>query len=237
MTNLFSNNYLTRKPIEKAMKKFAQNFSVNQKVLDIGCGNMPYKPFFNCHYAGLDSDPKTKADIIAKSSKVPFGDNEFDGTILNQTLEHIADTKDAIAEITRILKPNGLCIVTAPQTVMTHGIPIISAKDKLEFLIEDYFRFTRYGLIHIFKDFEVSSIGVDTYFFGTIFQLLNYFFASLGLNYIFIPVYFINNLLGILLDKISFLFSKLPFSFSKKFRWYILEALPINNIIIFKKNG
>lgn len=244
MLNIFSNNYLTRKPIEKSMQKFAQNFSPERKVLDIGCGDKPYKNFFNCHYVGLDSCPETKAEIIADSRKIPCRDNEFDGIILNQVLEHIAETKDTITEIKRILKPGGLCIITAPQTVMIHSTPIPSLKvsfinfnkDKIKFWNEDYYRFTRYGLAVLFKEFRVVDIRPDTYYFGTIFQLINYFFAAFGFKYVFIPIYFVNNCLGLLMDKLLIAISNIPLVSLKKFRWFILESLTINNIAILKKN-
>lgn len=244
MTTLFSNNYLTRRPIELAMKKFAKNFSADMKVLDIGCGNKPYEKYFKCQYTGLDPLPEAKADIIAEASSIPRQDNEFDGVILNQALEHIAETEKTISEIKRVLKSGGLCIVTAPQTFMVHSNPIPSPKvsfdnfdkNKIKFWNVDYYRFTRYGLISLFGEFQTVDINPDTYYFGTVFQLINYFFASFGLKYIFIPIYLINNCLGLFTDKLALLISNIPVSFFRKFRWFILESLTINNIAIFKKN-
>ena len=43
-------------------------------------------------------------------------------------------------------------------------------KKKMPFWNEDYYRFTRYGLIYLFRNFQVIDIKPDTYFFGTIFQ-------------------------------------------------------------------
>lgn len=244
MLTLFSNNYLTRHPIELAMKKFAENFNKSQKILDIGCGEKPYAKYFKCQYVGLDFCPETKAEIIANAWKIPCQNNEFDGIIFNQALEHITETEKTISEIRRVLKPGGLCIVTAPQTVMIHSVPLPSNdasfdnfdKKKIPFWHTDYYRFTKYGLIYLFKNFQLISIKPDTYFFGTIFQLINYFFAAFGFGKIFLPIYFISNCFGLLADKSALLISSIPISFFRKFRWFILESLTINNIAIFKKN-
>src|SRR4030042_4605339 len=166
MPNIFSSNYLNRAPIEKAMKAFAKNFSPNQKILDIGCGNKPYKKFFKCKYIGLDPYPGTKADSVANAWEIPCQDNEFDGIIANQSLEHIAKTQETIAEIKRVLKPDGLCIITVPQVMKTHSQPRPSSeinlnnfdKNKILYFNIDYFRFTKFGLILLFKDFQILDI-------------------------------------------------------------------------------
>lgn len=243
MTNLFSNNYLNRRPIEKAMERFAKKFNPEMKVLDIGCGNKPYARYFKCEYVGLDPFEDTKADVIADAWDIPFPDNEFDGIILNQSLEHIEKTEKTISEIKRVLKPGGLCIITVPQIMKTHSIPVSSEKIKLNnfdkkeipYWNNDFYRFTKFGLITLFQDFKILTVQQNTYYFGTIFQLINYFFAGFGIDWLFSPIYFINNCLGKLLDEMSLLISKIPLQFFKKFRIFILESLTIDNIFIIKK--
>ena len=185
MPNIFSSNYLSRKPIEKAMKKFAKNFDKNQKVLDIGCGKKPYQKYFNCEYIGLDPVEEVKPDIVANAWDIPCQDNEFDGVILNQALEHIAETKKTISEIKRILKPGGLCIITVPQTMKNHSIPLSPEKSGLDNFDKtkvrhwnvDYYRFTKFGLIYLFRDFQVIEIRETNGYCETMFQLANYFFS------------------------------------------------------------
>ena len=159
---LFSANFLARKQIEIAMQKFAKNFNENQKVLDIGCGNKPYSGYFKCKYIGLDPFKETRADIIANAWKMPFADNEFDGIVSNQSLEHIQKINETIAEIKRILKPGGLEIITAPQTMKNHSKPVDSKDSELKnfnnnsikYWRNDYYRFTKFGLITLFQDFN-----------------------------------------------------------------------------------
>jgi SAM-dependent methyltransferase len=236
-------NYLTRSKIEKAMIAFAKNFRADQKVLDIGCGYRPYEKYFKCDYVGLDPYPNAKADIIANAWETPCENNEFDGIILNQALEHIEKTQKTVSEIERLLKPGGLCIITVPQTMKIHSIARPSNeveinnfdKNQIEFFNVDYFRFTKFGLIVLFKNFKIVEIKQNTYYWGTIIQLINYFFASFGLGRLFAPIYFFNNLIAITIDKISLLITRIPLRIMKLIRLNIIHSLTIDNIFIVKK--
>lgn len=243
MPSIFANNYLNRKPVEKAMISFAKYFKTGQKVLDIGCGNKPYEKFFKCQYIGLDPFSETKADIIADAWDTPCQDNEFDGIILNQSLEHIAETQKTVSEIKRILRPGGLAILTVPQTMRNHSSPIPSEKivlnnfdkKKIRYFNVDYYRFTKFGLLYLFKDFEVMELKETNGYFGTIFQLITYFFASLNIKYIFTPLYFVNNILGSFLDFTFGLLGKTNINIALKFDEIIYNALTLNYVLIIKK--
>jgi len=79
---------------------------------------------YKVEYTGLDISedlvniareiyPKEKF-IVSDLSKTPFGDAEFDAVISIATLHHLPGTKrkEALAEIHRILKPQGKLMVT-----------------------------------------------------------------------------------------------------------------------------
>ena len=74
------------------------------KILDIGCGK--YKTPGSI---GLDSNPKTGADVIHSLDDVPypFADDEFDVIVGNQVIEHVEDVLAVIAELHRITKQIG----------------------------------------------------------------------------------------------------------------------------------
>lgn len=244
MLNIFSSNYLARKPIEKAMQEFAKKFDKNQKVLDVGCGYRPYKKFFDCQYIGLDPVKEVEPDMVANAWEVPCENSEFDGIILNQSLEHITETQKTISEIKRILKPNGLCIVTVPQTMKNHGQPIPSKKihlsnfdkEKIPYFNIDYYRFTKFGLIALFKDFDIVYIKETSGYLGTILQLMNYFFSSFGISFIFIPIFFINNILGIFFDSLFNALGSIKIDLFRKFKYLIYNSLTLNYILIMKNN-
>lgn len=245
MPNIFSANYLSRKPIELAMKKFSKKFNNGQKIIDIGCGGKPYAKYFRCQYIGLDPFEGSKADVVADAWKTPFSDNEFDGVIMNQSLEHIKEITETIAEVKRILKPNGLCIITAPQTMKVHSVSLPSTdseynnfdKTKIKYWNVDFYRFTKSGLIHLFKDFQIIELKETNGYFGTIFQLLNYFLAVMKpIEFIFLPLYFIFNVSGALIDKF---FAFLNFTNTRlfsKFYDMVYLSLTLNYILIARNN-
>ncbi|KKP79671.1 MAG: hypothetical protein A2271_03140 [Candidatus Moranbacteria bacterium RIFOXYA12_FULL_35_19] len=242
--NIFQYNYLSRNPIEQAMRHFGKKFNTDKKILDIGCGKKPYAKYFKCQYLGLDPFDTQNADIVADSWDIPSENNIFDGIILNQSLEHIKKTDETIAEIKRILKPGGIGIITAPQTMKNHGIIVPSKKealnnfdkDKLNYWRHDYFRFTKFGLIYLFRDFEILEIKETSGYFSTILQLINYFLYSLGKE-LFFPVYFFNNILALFLDKLFYFVSKSGVSIFKYFYTITYESLTLNYILIIKKNS
>lgn len=243
MLSLFASNYLARRPVEKAVREFAKNFIPAMKVLDIGCGNKPYASFFSCQYIGLDPYPGTKADIVRDAWDSGLPDNSVDGVILNQSLEHISDTIGTIREIQRVLKPGGLVLVTAPQTMRNHGIPLSLQEAKitntdastLSFWNVDYWRFTKFGLIHLFKNFYVEKLEESNTYLTTLIQLQNYFLASFGLGILLSPIYCINNIIGLFLDWFFFSIGRLPFPTVKKFDQLIMRGLTLNIILIARK--
>jgi SAM-dependent methyltransferase len=45
---------------------------------------------------------------------LPFGDNQFDGTFMNEVFEHVTDERRALSEIRRVLKPGGCLALISP---------------------------------------------------------------------------------------------------------------------------
>lgn len=90
-------------------------------VLDIGCGIgdfLAYRP----GTVGVDINPYTvdwcrqqglDCQLI-KTDLLPFDDCCFDGVVLDNVLEHLADPQLLLAEIKRVLKPGGCFLVGVP---------------------------------------------------------------------------------------------------------------------------
>jgi SAM-dependent methyltransferase len=243
MSHLFSNNWLANRPIEKAMAAFAGQLPPHAKVLDIGCGNKPYAPFFKGTYIGLDPDPESQADVIGNAWHLPFPDASFDAIILNQSMEHIAETNETIAEIRRVLKSGCLAIITVPQTMKNHGVPLPSSEapvhnfdpKRFPYWYVDYYRFTKYGLLYLFQDFWVISLKESNGYAASLFQLQNYFLASFGIDWLFRPVYFINNVLGFSLDWLAEFLRNLNIGIITKIFDLIYATLTINYIMVIRK--
>lgn len=244
MSHLLSNNYLVNRPIELAMKKFATRFSASHQVLDIGCGQMPYRHFFICRYVGADPLSSIHPDLICPAWHIPCPDNAFDGIILNQSLEHIRRPFATIKEVYRLLKPGGFLIITAPQTMKNHSVAVSSVKAPWHnfdtrihpYWQNDFFRFTKYGLISLCHRFSIIDLYETTGYFGSILQLFNYFFASTTRQHSYLsPIYFLNNLAGLTLDYLARSYIVLNLPFAKKFNYFIFSSLTINLILVAQK--
>lgn len=103
----------------------------NEKILDVGCGdgiwyNELRKRGINV--VGIDTSDydlnklnerakilnlKTEA-IKADAQEMPFENNVFDKVYSISTLEHIEDDKKVFREVARVLKPNGLLVLSIP---------------------------------------------------------------------------------------------------------------------------
>ena len=101
----------------------------SSKILEIGFGDAYLLKKLSANYQcyGADISPKNiqqmkikfnniKFDLIKTDGKLPYKENYFDAFIASEVLEHMDDEelKKCITEIHRILKPNGIAIITIP---------------------------------------------------------------------------------------------------------------------------
>lgn len=115
----------------------------NGDVLDIGCGNKPYEPLFQNigKYIGCDiaQSSGNKVDVLCDVTSIPLEDGQFDTVFTTQVMEHVAEHSRMLSEAYRLLKPGGTIILSAPMCWQHHEVPY------------DFFRFTKYGMIHLFE--------------------------------------------------------------------------------------
>ena len=205
-------NYLNWYYLNNSMKKSIPY--IKGKCIDIGSGNSPYKKYIienvdeyisvdkgdiHRHMLGTSKEQFFDADI----KDLPFEDNSFDTIILTQVLEHIDEPTKALDEVKRVLKKNGVIIISVPFIYQSHAIPY------------DFFRYSEYSLRKICKDYnyKILEFHYQGYFGTAIFSMINAFiweFAgkqrwlrnTIGLP-LFLIVFTINNVLGRVLDKIK----------------------------------
>jgi SAM-dependent methyltransferase len=60
----------------------------------------------------VSHSPGTVSFRLIEDSSIPFGDSECDAVYCISVIEHIPDFEKTIAEMARILKPDGICLIT-----------------------------------------------------------------------------------------------------------------------------
>jgi SAM-dependent methyltransferase len=124
--------------------------SLKGMVLDVGCGDQPYRGWLGGvrGYVGIDVAGKPGADIIVSpEGPWPFRGNSFDVVLCTQVIEHVPNLVEALLNIQNALKPGGTLIVTAPFIYNEHTGPA------------DYRRFTIHGLRKVISErFDIIGI-------------------------------------------------------------------------------
>lgn len=96
-------------------------------------------------YKIMDVVPDYNPDIVGDIHNMPFADNSLEAIICIAIFEHIENPFKAAAELYRVIKPGGYCLVQAPFLFYYHP-------EKGYY--NDYWRFTPDALKMLFKDFS-----------------------------------------------------------------------------------
>lgn len=109
------------------------------KILDIGGGFRDRKMMLETlgEVTTLDIKQGDGVNVIGNAHNLPFKDQSFDLIALFMVLEHLEDPIKALSEISRVLKPKGILLLTTVQYWHTHPCP------------KDFYRFTEDGLRYL----------------------------------------------------------------------------------------
>jgi len=171
------------KIIKKILDDFFPEGLRGTKFLDAAAGNGYFTKMLleqGAKVVAVDNDTEQwliksvnciKTDL---NQVLPFSDGSFDGIISIETIEHLENPYQLIREFSRILKKNGMVVISTPNT---HCI-----RSKMKYLITGY---------PVLFEFSNSDIGPDEFHLQPV--TIGHFLHSFKLNNIkFIDLYSIS---------------------------------------------
>jgi SAM-dependent methyltransferase len=123
------------------IQKQLHEIGADKKILDAGAGEQPYKQFCShlrytsqdfAQYdgkgdgVGLQNENKwniDKIDIVSDIKQIPVENESFDAILCTEVLEHVPDPVAAVTELSRVLKSQGVLLVTVPFISGSHQTP------------------------------------------------------------------------------------------------------------------
>lgn len=130
------NSEIRDKWVEEKLRKIPDG----KTILDAGAGEQPYKKFcphlkyISQDFGKYDDSEKKEAlqmqewnsrsvDILSDIVNIPLDNSSVDAILCTEVIEHIKNPVLAIKEFARLLKPNGILLLTAPNCSLTHMAP------------------------------------------------------------------------------------------------------------------
>jgi len=176
--------YASYKKLIPILKEYSQG-----NLLDIGCGDMPFKFAVIEKVIEYDSlDVEERTDGVTYIGNIQdmhmIDDEKYDTAIAIEVLEHIPNPFKAAEEMYRILKPEGFAILSMPHLSRIHEAPF------------DFYRYTKYGIRSVLENagFEIIEIKPVAGLFSFLGHQFSTFFVLLFWHIPIVKwiVYFIN---------------------------------------------
>jgi SAM-dependent methyltransferase len=145
---LWDTDWLVLRALSEAVERaIADNIDRNKRLLDFGCGSMPYRSTverLGAEYLGADFGGGMLQ--ISPEGSLPVADKSVDAVLSVQVLEHVRDLDRYLGEASRVLKDDGVLLLSTHGTWLYHPHP------------EDHRRWTRTGLV---VDVEARGFAVE----------------------------------------------------------------------------
>lgn len=155
---------------EKWLKETLLKVPADSRILDAGAGTQQYRKFCTHlnyvsqdfgQYDGTGDEAALqtgefdygKLDIVCDITSIPEPDSSFDAIMCIEVLEHLPNPVLALKEFSRLLKPGGHLIITAPFCSLTHFAPYHFSSGFNKYWYEEHL--SNNG----FKEIDISSNG------------------------------------------------------------------------------
>lgn len=144
----------TSQNLQKRISLIQNNLDIDgKKIIDCGCGSGHYVNellSLGADAYGIEFNSekisqfkKDNPDIeyrvqTGDIENMKYEDNFFDIALLNEVLEHVTNESNALLEIKRVLKPNGILIIFSPNRLYpfeTHSVKLKSSNKNLPIYI------------------------------------------------------------------------------------------------------
>ena len=114
------------------VKAQAESLPPGSRILDAGAGASKYQPYFVhcryetqdfCKYEGELVKYLKPIDYVCEITAIPLEDGCLDAVLCTEVLEHVTDPMAVLKEFSRLLKPGGRLLLTAPMLSFVHMEP------------------------------------------------------------------------------------------------------------------
>jgi SAM-dependent methyltransferase len=124
------------------LKKVLSSLPASCRLLDAGAGQLKNRDLCKhldyvsqdfCAYEGIPGAlsnglhtnrwDTSQVDIVSDITTIPAPDASFDAILCSEVLEHVPDPTLALDEFARLLKPDGVLVLTAPFISFVHMAP------------------------------------------------------------------------------------------------------------------
>jgi len=144
-----------RKPIWNYVKIAIETLPINEPVYEFGAYQVAEAPescdlrplLKDKEYVGCDMRAGPGVDRVLNLHRIDLPDNTVGTVFLMDTLEHVEYPHQALAEVHRILKPDGIVVMSSVLDFFIHATP------------NDFWRFTPDGFRSLLKHFQHFHVG------------------------------------------------------------------------------
>jgi SAM-dependent methyltransferase len=139
--------------LHRHMRKFVPG--VSGKVVDVGCGQGPFKhlvrpdkaKYIGLDFTGANAFGYNNPEVVYFDGKnIPFDTDSIDSVVCTEVLEHVEDAQVLVDEMYRVLKPGNRAVISIPWSARYHYIPF------------DFHRFTPARLKNMFAAFSSTTV-------------------------------------------------------------------------------